>query len=194
MKPLHNLLLASFILALIHPSVQQINVNVEIDTVNGSSTLTSNLSPELQQANLTQGYVQSITNTELIVEICPTGTFSNNAQCVNCPAGTASPVQGASNDMTCAACNAGTFAAAKSSACTNCQANTFSATYKASSSAQCLSCPQSTTSIAGSDNVRSCVCNNGLFVSNNLVPAFDGVSLSLGFEGAAGVNLAHVVC
>jgi hypothetical protein len=193
MKPIHNLLVV-FLLALIHPSVQQINVNVEIDTVNGTATLTDNLSPELQQANLTQGYVTSVTNKELIVERCPTGTFSDNAECVNCPSGTASPVTGASNDMTCAACSAGTFAATKSSACTNCQPNTFSTTYKASSSAQCLSCPQSTTSNTGSDNVRSCVCDNGLFVSNNLAPAFDGVTLSLGFEGATGVNLAHVVC
>lgn len=187
-------LLALLIFALADLSVQQININVDIDTISGNTTLLSNLSPELQQANLTQGYVQSITNTELIVEICPTGTFSNAAQCVDCPSGTASPVQGASNDMTCAACNAGTFAASKSSACTNCPTNTFSTTYKAGVSSQCLSCPTSTTSNTGSDNVRSCVCNNGLFVSNNLVSSFDGIASSLGFEGAAGINLAHVVC
>jgi hypothetical protein len=182
------------LLALAHPTIQQINIGVDIDTLTGNTTLNQNLSPELQQANLTQGYIQSVTNTELIVEICPTGTFSDNAQCVDCPSGTASPVQGASNDMTCAACSAGTFAAAKSSACTNCPGNTFSTTYKASASSQCLSCPASTTSITGSDNVRSCVCDNGLFVSNNLAPAFDGITLSLGFEGAANINRAHVVC
>jgi hypothetical protein len=31
-------------------------------------------------------------------------------------------------------------------------------------------------------------------VSNNLVSAFDSATASLGFEGAAGVNLPHVVC
>lgn len=188
------LLTVALLFTLAHLSVQQINVQVDIDTLTGNTTLTDNLSPELQQANLTQGYVESITQKELIVTLCGKGTFSNNAACVDCPSGTASPTEGASNDMTCAACSAGTFAATASSACTNCPTNTFSTTYKASASTQCTNCPSDTTSTTGSDNVRSCVCNNGLFVSNNLVTSFDGITASLGFEGAAGINVAHVIC
>ena len=183
---------------LIHPSTQQLNIQVEIDAGTGDNvTLADNtLSAELSQANLTQGYIQSITQEELLVDICPTGTFSSptGGACVNCPSGTASPAEGAINDMTCAACSAGTFSAVASSVCTNCPVNTFSPQYKATSVSQCLSCPPDTTSTVGSDNVRSCVCNKGSFVSNNLVSAFDGIISSLGFEGAASINLPHVVC
>ena len=71
------LLLAAGLLALAHLSVQQINIQVDIDT--NSTTLNDNLSPELQQANLTQGYIQSVTKTELVVEKCRTGTFSRDS-------------------------------------------------------------------------------------------------------------------
>jgi hypothetical protein len=64
----------------------------------------------------------------------------------------------------------------------DCPANTFSPTYKAGSITQCLACPPDTTSTSGSNNVRSCVCNSGYFVSNNLVSAFDGIISSLGFN------------
>ena len=182
----------------IQPSTQQLNIGVEIDAdTNQNVTLADNsLSAELSQANLTQGYIQSVTQEELIVNICPKGTFSSpgGGACIQCPAGTASPVEGAYNDMTCAACNAGTFAAIESSACTNCPANTFSPQYKASTIEQCRACPPDTTSTVGSDNVRSCVCNSGFFVSNNIIPGFDGVVNSLGFEGAVSINVPHVVC
>jgi hypothetical protein len=96
--------------------------------------------------------------------------------------------------MTCAACSAGTFSATASSVCTNCPVNTFSPTYKATAITQCLACPSSTTSVTGSDNVRSCVCNSGNFVSNNLVSDFDGIIAALGFDGAVSINRLHVVC
>ena len=188
-----TLLFTAALFALVHLSVQEVEVQVDIDT-NSSTSLTDNLSPELQQANLTQGYIESITKKELIVELCPKGTFSRDAACVGCPTGTASPAEGASNDMTCGACSAGSFAGASASACANCATNTFSTTYKASSSSQCIGCPPDTTSATGSDNVRSCVCNKGLFVSNNLVSAIDSATESLGFEGAAGIDLPHVLC
>ena len=197
MKHGDNIIILSLLALLIHPSVQQLNIEVEITVNNTNVTLADNsLSAELSQANLTQGYIQSVTQEELVVDICPVGTFSspNGGACIDCPSGTASPVEGASNDMTCGACNAGTFAAAASSACTNCPINTFSTTHKAAAVSQCLACPQDTTATVGSDNVRSCVCRSGLFVSNNLVSAFDGITASLGFEGAASINLPHVVC
>ena len=194
----HRVLFLSIALfALIHPSVQQVNIEVEITANNTNTTLgQDDLNLELAQANLTAGYIQSVTVQELVVDICHAGTFSppGGGECADCPSGTASTAEGASNDMTCAACSAGSFAATASSVCTNCPANTFSHTYKAASSAQCLTCPSDTTSTSGSNNVRSCVCNDGLFVSNNLVAPFDGIIASLGFEGAASISVPHVVC
>lgn len=190
-------LLLTAILALTRPTMQQVDIKVEIAADSNNVTLAGeSLSAELSQANLTQGYIQSITQEELLVDICQTGTFSSptGGACVNCPSGTASPVEGASNDMTCAACSAGTFSATASSVCTNCPVNTFSPTYKAAEITQCLACPPDTSSTTGSDNVRSCVCNGGTFVSNNLVSSFDGVISALGFNGAVSINLPHVVC
>jgi len=186
------------ILSLTRPTAQEVNVQVQIDSDSNNTIplINEQLSAELSQANLTQGFIQSITQEELSVDICPTGTFSppSGGQCDNCLAGTASPVEGASNDMTCAACSAGTFSATASSVCTNCPVNTFSPTYKATAITQCLACPSSTTSVTGSDNVRSCVCNSGNFVSNNLVSDFDGIIAALGFDGAVSINRLHVVC
>lgn len=184
-------------LILIHQSTQQLNIKVEIKGDADNITLEDNtLSAELSQANLTQGYIQSISQAELMVNICPTGTYSlpNTGECIDCPAGTASPVEGAANDMTCAACGAGTFAKAAASVCTNCPVHTFSTLYKASSKSQCIACPTNTTSAVGSGNVRACVCNSGFFVSNNLVSAFDGVIDTLGFDGAISIDLPHVAC
>ena len=188
-----------FTTTLFHPSSQQLSINVQIEPDTANMTLEENsLSAELTRANISQGYIQSITQEELVVDICTKGTFSSptGGLCVDCPAGTASPVEGASNDMTCSGCSAGSFASTASSACTNCPIDTFSPQYKASSVVQCIACPSDTTSSPGSDNVRSCVCNSGFFVSNNLVSGFDGVVAALGFDGAAAVsiNLPHVVC
>jgi hypothetical protein len=197
LKRMHSqtLLLLVFLTCFHLSSQQMVSVNVEIETQN-STGLTENLGVVLTDANLSQATIQSITQEELVVEICKTGTFSSpdGGLCTNCPAGTASPVTGAINDMTCASCIAGTFASVASSTCTNCPTNSFSPTYKASSVAQCLSCPTDTSSTPGSNNVRSCVCDNGLFVSNNLVSAFDGIIASLGFDGAVSINLPHVIC
>jgi hypothetical protein len=190
-------LLLTVMLSLTCPSMQQVDIKVEIAADSNNVTLVSEeLNAELTQANLTQATIQSITQEELLVDICPTGTFSSTtgSECINCPSGTASPVEGAFNDMTCAACSAGTFSATASSVCTSCPVNTFSPTYKAATITQCLACPSDTTSTTGSDNVRSCVCNSGYFVSNNLVSAFDGIIASLGFNGAVSINIPHVVC
>ena len=191
------LLLTVLLLSLARPTTQQVNIQVEISADSNNITLADeSLSAELSQANLTQGYIESITQEELSVRICPTGTFSSTTggACVNCPSGTASSVEGAPNDMTCAACSAGTFSAPASSVCTNCPINTFSPTYKAATITQCIACPPETTSTTGSDNVRSCACNGGYFVSNNLVSSFDGVIAALGFDGALSIDLPHVVC
>ena len=185
------------IFSFIDPSFQQLNIDVQISSDTENITLADNtLSAELSQANLTQGYIQSVTQQELIVDICSKGTYSapGGGACIDCPQGTASPVEGASNDMTCGGCSAGTFAASASSACTNCPVNTFSPTYKASSVTQCIACPPDTTSTTGSDNVRSCVCNSGFFVSNNIITGFDGIVTALGFDGATSINVEHVVC
>lgn len=192
------LLIVTSLIIFIHPSYSQIiSVEVDIDTNTGNTTLEDNaLSAELSLANLSQAYIQSITQEELVVDICSKGTFSSptGGVCINCPVGTASPIEGASNDMTCSGCSAGTFAAEKSSTCTDCPANTFSPQYKASSITQCIACPPDTTSTSASDNVRSCVCNNGFFVSNNIISGFDGIVTALGFDGATSINLPHVVC
>ena len=192
-----HVLIATLVFSMIYPSTQQLNIKVEINPETNNLTLADNtLSAELSQANLTQGYIQSITQEELRVDICPTGTFSSQTggMCVDCPAGTASPVEGAANDMTCGGCSAGTFSAAAASTCQACPVNTFSPQYKATHVTQCLACPQDTTSSTGSDNVRSCVCNGGFFVSNNLLSPFDGVIISLGFDSAASINIPHVMC
>jgi hypothetical protein len=193
----NNAIAILIIVSFVDPSFQQLNINVQISSDSENTTLADNtLSAELSQANLTQGYIQSITQEELIVDICSKGTYSApvGGVCIDCPLGTASPVEGASNDMTCSGCSAGTFAAAASSACTNCPANTFSPMYKASSIVQCIACPPDTTSTTGSDNVRSCVCDSGFFVSNNIISGFDGIVTALGFGGATSINIEHVVC
>ena len=190
-----QVMLTCFLL-LARPSYQQISIDVDING-NVNTTLQANqLSVQLNQANLQQGTISSISSEILLVDICPTGTFSSvdGSACVPCPSGTASPVEGASNAMTCSACNAGTFASPSSSVCINCPSNTFSSIYMAANVSQCSSCPSHSTAPVSSDQVEACVCDDRYFVSNNLLSSFDGIFASLGFEGAASINVAHVLC
>ena len=91
-------------------------------------------------------------------------------------------------------CSAGAWSADGAPNCTNCAANTFSTTYRADTIARCNACPPHSTSPPGSPQVEGCTCDSGFFQSSNLLPVFDGIVVSLGFERVAPVDLAHVVC
>ena len=59
---------------------------------------------------------------------------------------------------------------------------------------QCSSCPSHSTAPVSSDQVEACVCDDAYFMSNNILPSFDGIFASLGFENAASIDVVHVVC
>jgi hypothetical protein len=176
------------------PTHQQIAV--DLDVVSDNLINTIQLVAEFNQAHLLPGTVTQTIDEEILVDICTPGTYSyaGASACTLCPGGTSSPIEGAKNAMTCHACSAGTWATDGSSACANCVANTFSTIYMASNYTQCTNCPPHSTSPSGSSQVQACVCDNGYFMSNNLLTAFDGILTTLGFEGASGINVPHVVC
>jgi hypothetical protein len=146
--------------------------------------------------NVPTGTIVQSTDQTIFVDLCTEGTFStpDGAACANCPAGTANPVKGAPNAMACLPCSAGGWSADGASVCTKCVANTFSTTYRAESAGRCVACPPHSTSPPGSPQIEGCTCDGGFFQSSNLLPAFDGVVVSLGFERVAAVDLPHVVC
>ena len=186
------LFLAPFMLAIV---TGQLNLEVKIEGNNNTNVNTQTLSDQLVVNNL--GQVQIITDSSsvLIVDKCAKGTFSKDGTaCINCPAGTASPVEGASNPMTCSACVTGAFSGTASSVCTDCPINTFSTAYMASSVVQCLVCPPHATSPTQSNQVQDCVCDSGYFMSDNILTPFDSILAPLGFEGAASINIPHVIC
>ena len=189
------LIALAIVLAAIPITHQQVAVDLNIISDTPISTI--QLSAELTQAHLQQQVTitQSI-NEEILVDICTPGTYSyaGASACTLCPSGTSSPVEGAVNAMTCHACSAGTWAADGSSSCANCIANTFSTIYMASNYTQCTNCPPHSTSPTGSSQVQACVCDNGYFMSNNLLTAFDGILTTLGFESASGINVPHIIC
>ena len=165
--------------------------------MNKNSTILSNkLSAELTNIHLQQVTITQSIDEAILVDICTPGTYSyaGASACTLCPGGTSSPIEGAQNAMTCHSCSAGTWAANGAPACINCGANTFSTTYMASNFTTCINCPPHSTSPAGSSQVQACVCDNGYFMSNNLLTAFDGILTTLGFDSASGINVPHIVC
>ena len=182
------------LLAITARAQQQINFEVEI--INADPLSPNALSAELTQANLQQATITQSVDQVILVDICASGTFSTPgaSECTNCPAGTASPTPGADNAMACHACSAGTWANSGFANCTKCVPNTFSPTYKAENVTRCIHCPPHSTSPIASPQVQSCVCDDGYFQSDNLLPPFDGILLNLGFQGAAAIDLPHVTC
>ena len=174
---------------------QRISVNVDIQRKN-STILTNQLSAELTHAHLQQVTITQSIDEAILVDICTPGTYSyaGASACTLCPGGTSSPTEGARNAMACHSCSAGTWANDGAPACINCVANTFSTTYMASNFTTCVNCPPHSTSPAGSSQVQACVCDNGYFMSNNLLTAFDGILTTLGFDSAVSINIPHIVC
>ena len=178
------------------PGRSQLNVDVNIEGTASTNVNTQNLTAQLISAGLSQGSITTDSSSILLVQKCPTGTFGSKdgASCVNCPSGTASPIEGASNPMTCSACSLGSFSATASSVCTDCPINTFSTTYMAANRTQCLVCPPRSTSPTHSNQVEDCVCDSGYFMSDNIFQPFDTILAALGFENALSINIPHVVC
>jgi len=174
---------------------QQIAVNVNINNKD-TPVLANQLSAELTRSNLQQVTITQSINEEILVDICTPGTYSyaGASACTNCPSGTSSPIEGATNAMVCHSCSAGTWALGGSPTCTNCQANTFSTTFMASNYTTCVDCPPHSTSPPGSSQVQACVCDNGYFMSNNLLTPFDSILTTLGFELASNINVPHIIC
>jgi hypothetical protein len=174
----------------------QLNIDVKIEGTASTTVNTQTFSSQLVSNGLSQGSITTDSSSILLVDKCPKGTFGakDGASCIDCPAGTASPVEGAANPMTCSACSTGSFSSTASSVCTDCTINTFSTTYMASNQTQCLTCPPHTTSPTHSNQVEDCVCDSGYFMSDNIIRPFDTILASLGFEGAISINIPHVVC
>ena len=190
----YSLATATLLLALLTPyaTAQFLNIDVKIE---GTDTLPSVNTQTLASAVPVHS-ISSEADTILFVEKCGKGTYSNKDgnMCLDCPAGTASAAEGASNPMTCNACSTGAFSAAASSVCTDCPINTFSTTYMASNQTQCLVCPPHSTSPTHSNQVQDCVCDSGFFMSDNILTPFDSILTPLGFEGALSINIPHVIC
>ena len=193
MSAISHIILAIFFVA---SAVAQQQVDVHVDVIVNHTISGNQLSAELTQGGLQQGTITQIIDEEILVDICTPGTYSyaGASACTLCPQGTSSPITGATNAMVCHACSAGTWAGDGSPTCANCVANTFSTIYMASNYTQCTNCPPHSTSPSASSQVQACVCDNGYFMSNNLLTAFDGILTTLGFEGASAINVPHIVC
>jgi hypothetical protein len=189
-------LTAVMLVLLAAPALGQLNIEVQIEGTASTEVNTQTLSSQLVSNGLPQGSITTDSNSVLIVQQCPKGTYGSKdgGSCIDCPAGTASPVDGAANPMTCNACNTGSFSGAASSVCTDCPVNTFSTTYMAAQRSQCLVCPPRSTSPAHSNQVEDCVCDSGHFMSDNIFTPFDSILASMGFEGALSINIPHVLC
>ena len=132
---------------------------------------------------------------------CPRGTFSITSPdgsqiCQKCPAGTASAVTSASSIAACFPCSAGSFSLEQASTCTDCATNTFSPLQAAPSISSCLRCPKNTTSPNHSGSVEMCVCDPGLFLSDNLMSSYpyDATSIALSLVSILSINVPHVSC
>jgi hypothetical protein len=188
--------LASLFLLFSATAYGQLNIDVKIEGTAGTNVNTQNFTAQLISAGLSQGTITTDSSSILLVQKCPKGTYGSKdgASCIDCPSGTASPIDGAASPMTCSACSIGSFSAAASSECTDCAINTFSTTYMAANRTQCLVCPPRSTSPTHSNQVQDCVCDSGYFMSDNILTPFDSILAILGFEGALSINIPHVVC
>ena len=137
---------------------------------------------------------------KLTAEMCQPGTYSQiigtDQLCIPCPAGTASPAYGASDPSTCLPCATGAYSRAQASVCTDCVADTFSVTLKATVPDVCLQCPPESTSPSRSSSVEMCICDEGTFLSENVMRAFpyDAVPVEMSLLGVTGIDIPHVTC
>ena len=146
--------------------------------------------------------VDKTVDTQLTAEMCQPGTYSKKTSadaaqiCVPCPAGTASAARGASDPSTCIPCATGTWSAEKSSACTDCGTNTFSITAQGTAPDVCMQCPPSTTSPVRSSSVDMYTCDDGTFLTDNIIRHFpyDSVPVEMSLVGVAAINTPHVTC
>ena len=138
-------------------------VQAELDT-----QLVSNAIP----AALT---IQSSSGEEVIIQQCPRGTYTEGSAtaCVDCSAGAASDILGATTRLACQTCSAGAFSLQASSQCTLCNIGTFSPNYGATNEGACLTCPQNSNSTIGTDAVTKCTCNDRYFLPANLMQPLD---------------------
>ncbi len=119
--------------------------------------------------------IESSSGEEVIIQQCTRGTYTEGGatSCVDCAAGTASDVLGATTRLTCQTCSAGTFSAQAASQCKLCSVGTFSPNAGAVDASACLQCPPNSNSTAGTDAVTKCSCNDRYFLPANLMQPLD---------------------
>ena len=111
--------------------------------------------------------------------VCPAGSFASPSSgdiCVDCPAGTFQPSDGALAPDDCFHCGAGKFSAKRAATqCTDCAQSKYSISSSGNNHEDsCLSCGTHADSPAGSSTKESCACNAGSWG-----PAMGATSLML---------------
>ncbi len=145
--------------------------------------------------------ISSQTNTEIISEACPVGTFAegNTSTCTLCSNGTASNVNASTTHLSCQKCNAGTWSGQGSPTCTQCGINTFEPNPGAPAPSSCLACPPNSASGTGTNSILGCACNNGTFYNADLIEPLDPVAVaapswaSLQLDSVV-LDIAHLSC
>jgi hypothetical protein len=119
--------------------------------------------------------IQSSSGEEVIIQQCSRGTYTEGAAtaCVDCSAGTASDILGATTRLACQTCSAGAFSSQAASQCTLCSVGTFSPNAGAVDDNACLQCPPNSNSTVGTDSVTKCSCNDRFFLPANLMQPLD---------------------
>ena len=145
--------------------------------VGGSGDLQASvLNAELANNSLPTGtVVVASAGEQIFIQQCTPGTYTEGAaiSCIDCAAGTASSVTGATSSLTCQTCSAGGFSAAAASQCTSCAAGRFSTVTGAVAVDTCLSCPPNSNSASGADYVTKCACNERYFLPVNTLQPLD---------------------
>lgn len=156
----------------------QITINTQI--VGGSGSLDQgSVNTNLQQSSLpAAGSLSSSISNEIVIEVCKPGTYTEGgaSTCMNCPAGTASPLTASTSHTNCQTCSAGAWALTASSRCTLCGVGTFSPNPGALNSSACLACPPNSNSSTGTDTIGNCLCNDRYFLPNNVLGPLDPLS------------------
>jgi hypothetical protein len=201
MHPMAILMLACSIATL---TTAQIQVDWSIIPPPNQNTIDlSNLGQEAANQGATGIVsVDKIEETQLTASMCQPGTYSKKTSataaqiCVPCPAGTASATVGASDPSTCIPCLGGAWSNEQSSACTDCADDKFSVTVRATTPDVCMQCPPDSTSPARSSNVDMCICDNGNFLSDNIMKVlpYDTVSIDMSVVGVTAIDIPHVTC
>ena len=155
------------------------NAQVVIDTmiVGAEAPLVQqDLNTQLADNNVpAASTIESSAGEEVVIQQCAKGTFTEGAAtpCIDCAAGTASDVLGATTRLTCQTCSAGAFSRQASSQCALCSVGTFSPDAGAVDASACLSCPPNSNSTIGTDSITKCSCNDRFFLPANLMQPLD---------------------